>query len=1707
MADFKLKVSAETQEAQKNVEQLDKKANEAAKERKLRFDIPNLTSITKSFDSIEKNIKDAANNIQTFYKISKNLPGIGDTVKRYENAAKGTAKLAVGASQNIKAGQILTNTFDVAGSKIEFLINRLAKLGFALFGIREIVGVLQQAFGGFFDQTVGREIRLRETILKTQTTLASTSKVFKNGKEITDPYEKIIGLTGAVRKNIDSIRERSIALAGVTSNDVIEVFGIVASQISQIGGGLKEAEDLAINFSAALGTFGIPLYQARQEIGSILRGDITMDSLLAKSLGITNEDIAKAKSQAGGVVKFLEDRLAAAVAGQKIAAQGFSGVVSNIRDLGELVGQRFGAKLLDPMLNGLSAIFETLFKIREQIFSVADGAGEFVGRFASLGQSVRSRSKLVTNEEIGIKGADTLGPVVNNTKDAIQDLIVLIEGGLQRSVGAVSQIILTLKPALATVTDAFIRLGKSFIEIKVDIFESLARALANVISVMSPFIQGFATLFNIYSRLLDLPLIQEFSKLAATYDLLKRAGMDFATNLFFIGRTIVTAVIPAIGGLGSFIAALITGIAAVTIAAGKLALVLGGLAAAVAGLPMLAGAVGKAFLEVSQNLEKTGGEALSTGGKLERTANGFRNLGDAAKLAGMNVLKSLGWTLLIQLALTAVVNAIGEFQKANEEATRTRRAEQALDRLSTVYRNIGDDADYATKAARDFDQQLASAEYGRATEELEKIEKKLNDLEYEAKSGIQTWGELWRILGRVANFQADPYNTLDQKDASKTIGEQFKLREYQRKYEAQQNKKQAEENIRIEAENRINLEKEINDIRLRQENELFQKRQEIASQEVEAFRLAGQLRIYQMEEANAKLLEGEEGASRSALEALTNYLKVREEGELDIEANKRNLAIEVANMEKEIENYKLENAKTIAEIKKKSAKYEEEVAKNIETIKRNGAKAAAANGASVAEGYRVGSSGRSTGAHLDIRGNDASSVRREALEIIKSWQSQGIEYIQLSNAKIDVKNMKSDAALDSALKKEQIAHDITRGRRIGASRNAIDIAVPAGTLVPRRTGTPHWDPSGGGWTATSMDTGNEFLHGQEKSVASRGAAPTPVSTQAPDFNSAGTSAVQKYSEAVRSLAASMERVRALQQALTEAKTKSAFETVAKAAFPTVSVEQYTDQMIEAQASLDAYRKVSGQAYDPTLLKIAADEQAKIAINAKEIKQLENKLQELRKENQVTTEEQKKLEKDIADRKNKYLQDLKKEREEREKLLKIQREEQAVRELSEKTRSIPFDLRRAQAQAMGSMASAYAGDDPVKQRQIQAEQQILDEKIRLEQEFGEGSNRATTELVDFAAKTRGAAVVLGEMDKQVLAFNGTMATIRDISKTMTDGMKGFVKTILTGGDIQEGLKQMLEGMSSKFLDLALDAAFKPMEQQLEAQLKRFLGLEDPKVALQAENNAALKTLTTAVDTLNTTIGGSATGQNPATPATPGGVISLPVVPFAASGSSGSKVTEAEGAYVDALGKATSTKNEESKQGEATTAKQFDFGKALSGATQAFGAISMGIGGAQQMGKGGTYNTLMGLAGIFGALGSITGMFGTGGIFAGKPKAAASGGPVRANRPYLVGEIGPELFLPNSDGEIVSNAKSRKLLSAAALAGKSQTFADNAGARQQAAPSKVRFDFTYQSEVINNTEYVTADQFQKGMIQSAERGRALALSSLQNSVRDRRRIGMA
>jgi len=153
-----------------------------------------------------------------------------------------------------------------------------------------------------------------------------------------------------------------------------------------------------------------------------------------------------------------------------------------------------------------------------------------------------------------------------------------------------------------------------------------------------------------------------------------------------------------------------------------------------------------------------------------------------------------------------------------------------------------------------------------------------------------------------------------------------------------------------------------------------------------------------------------------------------------------------------------------------------------------------------------------------------------------------------------------------------------------------------------------------------------------------------------------------------------------------------------------------------------------------------------------------------------------------------------------------------------------------------------------------------------------------------------------------------------------------------------------------------------------------------------------------------------------------------------------------------------------------------------------------------------------------------MAGAGGIL-----GRASGGPVNANQPYIVGERGPELFVPFQQGSITSNeeleAQMRETGSTQVPFSTSDRMRETrevmlpftrnaeqasmvAAEREtaQAISNPGPIDVRYESQVINGVEYITAEQHRKGMAQAAERGRALTLQALQNSVKTRSRVGI-
>lgn len=111
--------------------------------------------------------------------------------------------------------------------------------------------------------------------------------------------------------------------------------------------------------------------------------------------------------------------------------------------------------------------------------------------------------------------------------------------------------------------------------------------------------------------------------------------------------------------------------------------------------------------------------------------------------------------------------------------------------------------------------------------------------------------------------------------------------------------------------------------------------------------------------------------------------------------------------------------------------------------------------------------------------------------------------------------------------------------------------------------------------------------------------------------------------------------------------------------------------------------------------------------------------------------------------------------------------------------------------------------------------------------------------------------------------------------------------------------------------------------------------------------------------------------------------------------------------------------------------------------------------------------------------------------------ASGGPAEANRPYMVGERGPELFVPSQSGGVMRNEDMRQMMG-----------------RSPAGASAPQMNFTFETTNIGGTEFVSREQLEVAMSTTrrqaasdgAKQGMSMTLDKMQNSPRTRSRVGI-
>lgn len=321
------------------------------------------------------------------------------------------------------------------------------------FRFNNIIGALQNLKATaqpVYDALIDSNEKLKAQILSSQTNLASSTRIFQGDQEITDPTAKINATRGAIKQALKEVEIATQELVGVTTSQVNELFqitltnaGALSNQSKQFPDQIASAAALTKGWAAALKVVGVPLDQARQEINSILKGQIDQNSVLAKNLGITNEQVKQWQSQ-GRLVDELNKRLDVFVAGNAIAARSINGTGSNIKDLIERIGRQAGEPLLEPIIEALAQV-EKYLKANE----------------AGITSFFRQLSTDVAN---GIEALDRFKPTFAAIEKAVQDLApivaTLFKAAIDGTILTAQAVQENLKPALAALQFVIDQLGK-----------------------------------------------------------------------------------------------------------------------------------------------------------------------------------------------------------------------------------------------------------------------------------------------------------------------------------------------------------------------------------------------------------------------------------------------------------------------------------------------------------------------------------------------------------------------------------------------------------------------------------------------------------------------------------------------------------------------------------------------------------------------------------------------------------------------------------------------------------------------------------------------------------------------------------------------------------------------------------------------------------------------------------------------------------------------------------------------------------------------------------------------------------------------------------------------------------------------------------------------------------------------------------------------
>ena len=261
------------------------------------------------------------------------------------------------------------------------------------------------------------------------------------------------GAQALVLAQAESVRQTALLRkeglqTAATFEQLLDTFQQALGPGLQAGLDVDQIRKFSVRISQAASAIGVPQNQLAEEIRSLLAGTINpRTTRIATSLGITNEDIRRAK-EAGDLIGLLNKRFAAFDEAGKASLNTFEAIVTNTKDaFAQLLGTA-GVGLFDNLKTSLQDIFD-LVTDRDPLTGALLPDPVLVARLEPLFEGLSAGLSAFREQAEGIRGEDLEGTLTLIGKGMEQ--VGVFAGILVRSITRLGKAYRDLRALTATV--------------------------------------------------------------------------------------------------------------------------------------------------------------------------------------------------------------------------------------------------------------------------------------------------------------------------------------------------------------------------------------------------------------------------------------------------------------------------------------------------------------------------------------------------------------------------------------------------------------------------------------------------------------------------------------------------------------------------------------------------------------------------------------------------------------------------------------------------------------------------------------------------------------------------------------------------------------------------------------------------------------------------------------------------------------------------------------------------------------------------------------------------------------------------------------------------------------------------------------------------------------------------------------------------------